>query len=386
MSIALETSVPIQLELDSIWITQTYREYQEINWYHKTSLKPVVIQIATISSFWGKWDPFFRTITINRKLIEDHSWDVVLEILKHEMAHQFVHERMNIHDETDHGSSFKEACRLLGVAHWATKSRAELPEIIPTMRDRVISKEDERLLERAEKLLSLARSTNEHEALLAMRRVRELYDRHNLTKLREAFDQTVMDSMFLSQKRKKTSPVEAKILSLLNDHFKVRVIHSHLFDARTCEKHKAAEILGRRENILMAEFVYHFLFHQCASLWASHKQLTRCPGSHRQSYQLGILSGFDEKLSRLHDGAESSPQAALDVNSKDLRALLKVERNQLDDFVTRRYPRLSKKSWGRGRVNANAFESGQSAGRSLNLNRPMSSRGHAGGFLPSGRG
>lgn len=367
-------------EVSRLWVAQLYKEHQEISWYHRVSLKPVVIQITEMNSRWGQWDPFFRTITLSARLIREHSWDVVLEILKHEMAHQYVTECLKVVGDTAHGDAFKQACRALGVSSWAARASGYIPETIPTLRERVLSRDDARLLERVEKLLSLAQSSNEHESLLAMERVREIYAKHNLEKIKHSIFDDSMDSLFLTKKKKKTEPTEAKILSILNDHFRVKVIHTHLYDARTCQRYKAAEILGRRENILMAEFVYHFLSQQCDTLWLMHKRLTRCQGTLRRSYQLGVLSGFDEKLSK-SEAVDERVAANAGLNHLEVKALQKIEKSQIADFVELRYPRLSKKSWGGARVDSGTFASGQSAGRSLNLNRPITSSGRFGGYL-----
>ena len=68
-----------------------------------------------------------------------------------------------------HGNAFQAACLRLGVAEWARLASGELPQQIPSWRDKLLSKDEERLLKRAEKLLALAASTNEYEATLAMR-------------------------------------------------------------------------------------------------------------------------------------------------------------------------------------------------------------------------
>ncbi|MEI6397801.1 MAG: DUF2786 domain-containing protein [Pseudomonadota bacterium] len=376
----MTSSINMSDEIERLWVAQLYKEHQEISWYHRAGLTPVVIQLSDMTSAWGKWDPFFRTITLSRRLITGHSWDVVLEILKHEMAHQYVSERLGGISDTAHGGSFKTACLKLGVASWAARATGEIPEVIPTLRERVLSKEDERLLDRVEKLLSLAQSSNEHEALLAMERVRELYLKHNLVKIKLSVSGDSMDSLFLTRRKKKTDPTEVKILSILNNHFRVKVVHTHLYDAKACERHKAAEIIGRRENILMAEFVYHFLSQQCESLWAQHKKATRCPGILRRSYQLGVLSGFDQKLSLSRPISEVT-LAGTGITMSEVSALQRVASNELDDFLSARYPRISKKSWVGGRVDSGTFASGQTAGRSLNLNKPVTGTSRFGGYL-----
>jgi hypothetical protein len=315
------------------------------------------------------------------RLIENHGWDVVVEILKHEMAHQYVSEHLSDIDGTDHGEPFKKACKRLGVAAWAARAAGDLPsEHIPCIRQRVVSPEDQRLIDRVEKLLSLSQSTNEHEAFLAMQKSREICAKHNLDKCLRQKNDDSLDSLYLSRKKKKTDPVDAKILSILNEHFSVRVIHTSLFDAVACTKFQAAEVLGRRENILMAEYVYQFLLQQCDSLWSSYKKTTKTHGSRRRSYQLGVLSGFDDKLVSAGSIDKKIIQDALQ-QKQDVAALQKMEKSSLEDYVEERYPRLSKKSWGGGRLDQGAFQKGQVEGRRLNINRPIESRGGFGGFL-----
>ena len=60
-----------------------------------------------------------------------------------------------------------------------------MPGNIAPVKHRVLSQEDEKLLRRAEKLLALAESDNENEALVAMERVQELYTKHNLKKIQK---------------------------------------------------------------------------------------------------------------------------------------------------------------------------------------------------------
>jgi len=72
--------------------------------------------------------------------------------LKHEMAHQFVHEVLG-EQEAPHGPAFRATCARLGIDQRA----GGLPQ--PAQ-----SADQRRLLERVHKLLALAQSDNQHEA------------------------------------------------------------------------------------------------------------------------------------------------------------------------------------------------------------------------------
>lgn len=369
----------IPTEVETHWTRQLYREFEETIWYHKVSMRPPVIQIADLGNRWGLWDPFFRTITLARRLFTEHSWDVVLEILKHEMAHQYVAEVLNVPHDNTHGEAFKIACERLGVAPWAAKSAGEIPRVIPTLRERVLHPDDEKLLIRAEKLLALAQSGNEHEALLAMQRVQELYAKHGIERLRSNRAGS-MDSLVIARGRKRMEPHEAMIYSLLNKHFFVKVVHTHLYDAKKLERFKAAELLGTRENLLMAEYVFYFLLRQCEALWLNHKKAHRASGRLKRSYQLGILHGFSEKLESHKAQAKVSREMGLSRDEE--KSLIVTKSEELRDYVRLRFPRIATTSRSSARVDGSTFASGKSAGQNITLQKPISGgRPGFGGYL-----
>ena len=74
----------------------------------------------------------------------------------------------------------------MGLPEWATAAAGSLPDEIPNWRNSSLTDEEKRLLEKTSKLLALAQSDNEHEAQLAMQRVRELYAKYNLDQVEEA--------------------------------------------------------------------------------------------------------------------------------------------------------------------------------------------------------
>jgi len=84
------TAMPTRLT--RLWTKQLYREYAHIlHWYDLTkAMAPVALAIAPITNY-GEWRAATRTIVIADHLIRDYPWNVVLEVLKHEMAHQYVH-------------------------------------------------------------------------------------------------------------------------------------------------------------------------------------------------------------------------------------------------------------------------------------------------------
>lgn len=360
------------------WTEQLYRELDNLLYQHSLSLPTPLIKIAPMISTWGQWDPITRTITLSERLIQEHSWDIVIEVLKHEMAHMWV--TLHYGDQgKPHGEYFQNACRRLGVAAWAAQAKGELPSDIPRWKDRALPEEEEKLLRRVEKLLALASSSNEHEAYAAMQKVRELYARYNLDQF-AAKKASEHVHLILTRGLKRTSQAESMIYSILNSYFFVSVITGKTYDASRLESVAMAEVLGRPENVLMAEYVYHFLWNSSAALWESYKAMHQCHGRARESYVLGVLSGFRNKLAAEKPVQHSGPRGTPELSSA--KALIKLAADDVEAYLHQRHPRLSSRSWSNTYRDASAFQAGQREGARLTLNKPITKKGSGvGGYL-----
>ena len=351
---------------------ELYREFDHICFTYRVKLVPPVIRTQTMSGRWGLWDPITRTLSLSETLIATYPWDVVIEILKHEMAHQMVTDHFR--SDEAHGPLFQEACRRLGVAPWASQAETDLNHPITPWQKSALSPEEDKLVRRVEKLLALATSSNEHESLAAMQKVQELYAKHNLSRIEER-RQSQHVYLTLNTKKKRLQRHYFMIASILNEHFFVRVIHSELFDASSLTKYKVIELLGTRENVLMAEYVYHFLLNQIHFLWRGYQKQHAKAHTARQSYFLGILSGFRDKL--------DAAKAADTSQDSTGRALALSEDPQLESFVTFRYPRLVSFRRGRSVGCSESFQAGQQEGWKLVIHKGISQQeGDQGRFLP----
>lgn len=371
------TADPFEARQDILraWTDRLYSEYEDILFQFNVRLLKPVIRIEPLSRDWGYWNPETRSIAISRRLIEEHPWDIVMDVLKHEMAHQLADERLGGSNggrdggHTAHGAIFHEACRILGVAEWAASATGALPREIPDWRLRVLTSDEERLLKRAEKLLALAESSNEHEAALAVERVQQLYARYNLERLAAGTEPAHVHCI-ISRRRRRIEADDSAIFSILNAHFLVRAIFTSIYDARDLCRYSAVELLGTRENVLMAEYVYHFLRHKIDSLWESYRGRTGSPAGVRRSYLLGVLTGFQKKLEQSSAFCNAEPA---DVNGNS-QALLKSADRRLDAFVASRHPKLGKRGWGGGRHDRASYGAGIADGRAITLHRGITHR------------
>lgn len=353
------------------WTEKLYQEYDNVLFHYRVKLKPPVIRVAELTGSHGLWSAMTRTLTISKLLIEAYPWDVVIEVLKHEMAHQIVTELYK--GGPFHDATFKRACAALGVADWAASATGELPREIPQWKHRALSEEEEKLLKRVEKLLSLAESSNEHEAALAMQRVQHLYAKYNLDRIEDRRTSSHV-YLIIDRKTRRVEAAESMIYSILADHFFVRVIYSTLYDAKDLCDYKVAELMGTPENVAMAEYVFHFLWNKVQAFWRDYAKRTGKGAASRRSYMLGVMSGFREKLRQ----ADQAPTAGA---TAETRALIKAADRELEEFVSFRHPKLTQRRWGGGRGDQGSFNAGVKDGGTITIHRGITQQSGNRGLL-----
>lgn len=349
---------------------ELYREYQRCTLQRKLKLKPCLIQIKPHLTSWGSWDSQTRTISISKKLIMEHPWHDAIGVLRHEIAHQYVDEILTHQKTKPHGDLFLKACQKVGVPYFFTKASTHLNQHSLDWRQTQSSSPEEKMLEKVQKLLNLASSTNENEALLAMNRVREIYARYNLEKYsstqegKEEFYHAVIESG-----RKRLHSYEQKIISLLVNHYLVEVVIGSAYNTNKQEHLRIIELIGRRENVLMAEYVYHFLSRFTQELVEQKKKSAKpkISASLLKSFHLGLLSGFDEKISEHAEKQESG----------EIQKSIQLFRHdpELKKYLAQIHPRLINVSSQARLRDRQLFELGKQEGRKINIRRPVESRG-----------
>jgi hypothetical protein len=363
------------------WTERLYVEYDNILYHFRVKMHAPVIRIEDLASDWGSWNPRTRVLTLARRLIETYSWDVVIEVLKHEMAHQIVNEVYGVVEL--HGPHFKRACARLGVADWAASASGDLPLTIPSWKDKRLTEDEERLLKKVEKLLSLAASANEHEASLAMQRVRQLYAKYNLDRIAAHRDAPSVYCL-ISHKKQRIEATDSMIFSILTAHFFVKAIYTEQYDAEDLCVYKAVELLGTSENVLMAEYVYHFLRNHTRLLWRDYSAATGKKGPRaKRSYVMGLLAGFRDKLaSGPSSSGSGEPASGTDEDGHELvRASTEKE---LERFVGYRHPRLTSRRWGSGHGDRTSYAAGVADGGSITNNKGITRHdGNRGRLLTS---
>lgn len=356
------------------WASQLRREHANICFQYRIALRSPAFEIADSRKTLGVWVSKTRTIRIAAGLIEDYAWDIVVNVLKHEMAHQYVDEYLGRGSEKAHGPFFKTACEKLGVPPEFRSAGGDIRAMIGNFTRPETGNRATGMRARVEKLLSLAQSTNEHEALAAMRKANTLIRKHNLD-LRDSGQQSRYGYHIINHRVKRLDLVKKTIAAILLDHFFVDVVYAGLYDAEDHETYKTIELLGTRENLVLARYVYDFLLRKTEHLWQRHQKSAGLSQRQRRSYVLGVLKGFRERLAR--DEKEMRRE-----NNLPAGALALAADTGLTEFIDLRFPRL-RKTRGKGTsIYATAYAAGKKEGGKLVIHKGIEiSEGYLGRLL-----
>jgi hypothetical protein len=331
-------------------LRQLSETWAEINQNHfARRLRRPVFALSDVERRLGAWDGRARTLSLSRSLVLDRSWMVVREVLKHEMAHQFVDEVLGIHDQTAHGPAFEALCRQHGIDAAATG----IPEVAGGDNDEAVSG----ILRRIARLLALADSPNAHEAEAAMRQAQRLMLKHNI----DAAAATAREGFSFRQvgvPSGRVSAAEHVLAGLLARHFFVEAIWVPSYLARQGKSGRVLELCGTPSNLDVAVYVHGFLMATAERLWRQHKrQAGITDNRERRRYLLGVMMGFDDKLT-----------AAAADNKRE--GLIWVGDPALDAYLARRYPRRTGGA-GIGIHATETYEHGRQAGRNIVLSKPI---------------
>lgn len=343
-------------ELEAALVRELFRTYQDLNasFFHR-KLMAAGIELSDAESRLGRWVPEFRIIEIARRLVLGQPWGVVVEVLKHEMAHQYVSEVLGKRDETAHGPAFREICERLGIDATA----AGLPSVDGK------SDADARVLERIARLLALAESANVHEAQAAMSAAQRLMLKHNLESLGDPRRPHAYGFRHLGQPTGRVSEAARLLGGILGKHFFVAVIWVPVYRPAEAKRGTVLEACGSPANLEMAAYVHAFLTQTAEQLWREHKKARRIRGNKdRRTFLAGVMLGFLEKLN-----------AQLVVNRET--GMVWVGDADLEGFYRKRHPRIVHVRHA-GSRRTEAHHEGRAAGRKIVLHKPVHS-GPSGG-------
>jgi hypothetical protein len=340
----MDSTAALRIELERAALAAIRKTYEHVNGsLFGFKLRPPALELVESVERLGRWIPAQRTIELSRDLLSRYGWGALEEVLKHEMAHQYVHEVLRVQDEPPHGPTFRRICDERGIDRRAAGApdNAE-PEHSP-------------VLERIAKLLALAESPNEHEAQAAMSAAQRLMLKHNIE---AAVGGAASAHRFrhLGKATGRVSEHERRLAMILDEHFFVQVIWVPVWRVADAKRGSVLEVCGTRDNVELAAYVYDFLIYTADALYRDDRK-RRGDRSHaaRRKFLAGVMSGFHERLNRERKRSEAE-------------GLVWVGDAELRHYFRRRHPhvRYAQHSVSTG---GEAYARGQTAGRSIVLHR-----------------
>jgi hypothetical protein len=347
-------------ELERALLRELLAAWRQVNEsYFKGALRPPALEMVASRTHLGRWMHATRTIEISRPLVLEQPWGVVVEVLKHEMAHQYVHEVLGELVESAHGPAFREACKRLGIDGRA----AGMPSV-------EAAEGEQRVVERIAKLLALAESPNQHEAEAAMAAAQKLMLKYNLDVRADAASRDYAHR-HLGTPTGRVTESERILAMLLSRHFFVEVIWVPVYRVSEGKRGSVLEICGTSANLAIAEYVHAFLSETAERLWREHKDLHDIGFDRdRRTYLAGVMTGFAEKLAR-------------QATTHRSEGLVWVKDGDLAHFFRRRHPHVRHVRHS-GTRRTEAYAHGREAGRRIVLHRGVSATAtNRGKLLPA---
>ncbi|MCY4443387.1 MAG: DUF2786 domain-containing protein [Proteobacteria bacterium] len=365
-------------------------EYEHIFTSYKLKrhhIVPATLRLSSSRQYLGQWHPQKREISLSLDLCCRYRWCEVLEALKHEIAHQIVDEYLSQQQSgvssippPPHGKLFVKACDMICVAPWARSARIHADAAAPSLSE-LLSEKESPIEQKISKLLRLSESSNEHEAALALERVKALAEKFSITHHKDGSqvaDEQNIHFIALPTGRRRRQAFHSALADLLITHFGVQGIFTKAYDVKKHCDVVELEVIGKPRDLLMAEYVYHYLIKTCDHLWLQHKKNASKDFSKVRSMQVaknsfiaGVLGGFREKLKKTSSSMSSSTTAKASASSLSIRDQYLASQNTLlSDFFHKRYPYTHKVVSCR-QVDKSQYKAGKQQGRKLSITTPL---------------
>ncbi len=343
-----ERSVRVTEELERLALHALADEYEQQNYcLFGDQLKAPTFQLGESTQQLGLWQSDPPTITLSRSFVFGQPWGAVAEVLKHEMAHQFVSEVLGVVEARAHGPLFSRICIERGIDPSATGTVTQQ------------SAADASILGKVTRLLSLAQSGERHEAEAAAAAARRLMLKHNIEHASGA-ERRAYCFAHLGKPTGRVYESQRSLAAILRTYFFVETLWVGVYRAREGTRGSVLEVCGTRANVEMAEYVFSFLNRSAEHLWQKHRADNGITSNRdRRNFVAGVMAGFCEKL-------------AAERTSEQQRGLIWVGDPQLGSYFKRRYPRVRTVRYGTS-SDSGAHAAGRQAGGKLVLHKGMSS-------------
>lgn len=214
---------------------------------------------------------------------------------------------------------------------------------------------DQKIIEKVRKLLALGESPNEAEAAAAMNKAKVLLARYGMT----LSDLEKNEHGIIEQELLKAHRLRVWKSTLL-----AAVLDSCYTQALKIRKGKDSRIIlvGRKENIVSAENMFHYLCETIVRISKKYKGTVR----HLDSFRFGMVTRIRERLEALDEKPETgSEERALVV------AMEKTAEKENSEYLEKQYGRVRKQRRNRIGIDSNSFGQGKAVGNRISLDRQI---------------
>lgn len=324
--------------------------------------------IRDLNRNFGQWSAEKREISLSRDLVLNYSWGTVCEVLRHEMAHQYAHEVLDIRNEKPHGPGFKRACRLLRAD---PKASACYQKLSDTPSGFEFANDNDKILTRIQKLMALAESCHRHEAEAAMAKAHELIEKYNID-LIEQNKRRHFISVFVGKPALRHFREEYVLAHLLRDFYFVETIWVAAFVLGKVKMGRVLEISGAQRNVEIAHYVHDYINGFINARWSTYNKDKGLSRYRKTDFAVGIIDGFRKTLEASRHVSEPTPNH---------RALLKIDDPKLQRYLDNRYPRLRKFSRTAARQDDGVLSDGVKEGKKLVISKGVTEKKDGRRFL-----
>jgi hypothetical protein len=221
------------------------------------------------------------------------------------------------------------------------------------------------IIERVKKLLALSTSANANEAANAAAAANRLIDAYRLSSAdletnEDEIDPMEEDQDFVYESGRITA-WKVSLVNVLASHYGLAIINKP--DYSTGRMTSRYRLVGRRNDIAVAKYMFSYLMNECLRLSVSEAR-----GRGRifaASYYQGFVSGIREQLnaSRVEAKKNATEAAIIKIDSRSKEA---------NDFLNGQYKSLKySKHTSQSQIDCYAYGKGQVAGKNTHLGQSM---------------
>ncbi|MCJ8329856.1 MAG: DUF2786 domain-containing protein [Lentisphaeria bacterium] len=293
-----------------------------------------------LSSTLGHWDEERRCISLSTDLLKDATFETILFVFKHELAHQIVTELFEIKNAQAHGEAFKRACKLLGIS---SEHKISLQSM----------HEKSQFVSRVQKLLALSNSTNKHESELALQKAHEIALKHNI-EIRDKNESTNYLMRLFPPAYKRVPSYIWGIAGIIDEFYFCQYICRPYMDPEQ-QRYQMLEFYGTAENLDMADYIFNFLRDEGNRLWEQYKKEEKFKNNRMKlSFLNGLYLGFSETLEKQRQTLSST------------KALIWLGDPKLNEFYRQRNPYV-RNSKVKNQLNSTVHNHGMIKGKELKI-------------------